>query len=165
MSREARVRRSNMVGTTMLLSTRPVEFLNKANVRVRRSSERSASSSVCIGITSRSAAASALIVNQCSALVSVSLGDESSDRNGGKIGVSVVAGPIFKGKLLGFDEVMQVFHAAETVGLEIVGFQNIQDLQSSDALAIGRQFPNVVPSVVGGNGFDPFALMAGQVFC
>ena len=63
LSREARVRRSNMVGTTMFASWRPVELLNSSRVRMSRSSERRASSSVCIGTINSSAAASALMTS------------------------------------------------------------------------------------------------------
>ncbi len=46
---------------------------------------------------------------------------------------------------------------------KIVAFQDIEHLQRRDALAVGRQFPHVIATVIGADRLDPFALVAGQI--
>ncbi len=42
-------------------------------------------------------------------------------------------------------------------------FEHVQNLQHRDALAIGRQFPNIVTAIVGRNGIRPIVFVRREV--
>lgn len=44
-----------------------------------------------------------------------------------------------------------------------VSFEDIEHLQGSDALGIGRQFKDLVAAVKRGDGLDPFGAMCSEV--
>ncbi|MEZ6073819.1 MAG: hypothetical protein R3C10_26955 [Pirellulales bacterium] len=85
------------------------------------------------------------------------------DRHVGQIGIGVKAGPIGEGELFRLDEQMQVLGRVVSEATQIVGFEQIEHLQGRDALAIGRQFPDVVATKVRRDRLDPGVLVFGEV--
>ena len=106
----------------------------------------------------------ALRINELPALAGIFLGNEGLDRHTRKGHIGVETGPVFKGQFLSLHEIVNAIGAAIAHGGDIVAFQDIKDLEGSDPLAVGGQFPDIVAAVVGGDRLHPLGGVGSQVF-
>ena len=100
---------------------------------------------------------------QLAAFLRIGFRDQTRDRRVVERGIGVRRSAVGERDLFRFDEQMHVLGAAETVAFQIVGFEQIEDLQRGDALPVRRQFPDVVTAIVGADRVDPFAGVRGHV--
>ena len=101
--------------------------------------------------------------DQRAAFAGVVLGDQPLDGRGMERGIGVPARAVGERQLLGLDEQMHMLGAAEAVGLQIVGFEQVEDLQRGDALPARRQFPQLDAAITRRHRFDPVAGVRGHV--
>ena len=104
-----------------------------------------------------------LQVDQLGPLCGILLRDQLRDRQLAERRIGVELGPIGKGQLLGLDEQVKPLGTAGAHPADIVRLDQVEHLQGGDALAVGRQFPDVVAAVVGRDRLDPFGRVIGQV--
>ena len=104
-----------------------------------------------------------LRINQFDALLSVFLGDQLFERHLRKIHVGVVNCPILESQFLGFDEQMQMLGGVGLHGADVKVLQQIEDLQSGDSLAVGRDLPDVVATIARADRLDPVGGMLPKV--
>ncbi len=101
--------------------------------------------------------------DQRAALVGILFAQQRLDRGRGEVGIRVKARPVFKGETLGFDLHMQRVRAHIAHAGEIIVFQDLKHLQGGDALALGRQFPDVIAAIIDADRLDPFRAVIGEI--
>ena len=85
-------------------------------------------------------------------------------RQARKIGIGIEARDIGIGEPLGFHHVVQRFGASALPLRQVDILEDIDHLQRGKALAVGRQFAQLVPILVPGTGgLDPFAAVGGKI--
>ena len=83
---------------------------------------------------------------------------------GGEVGIGIEARDIGIGEPLGFDHEVQRFGASALPLRQVDILEDIDHLQRGKALAVGRQFAQLVPILVAGaGGLDPFAAVGGKI--
>ncbi len=77
--------------------------------------------------------------------------------------IGKILGPVGVGEFFGFDEEVKIIGAVPSHRPNVVTFQDVQDLERGNSLAVGRKLPHIVAAVVGRDGFDPFGPVVLEV--
>ena len=102
-------------------------------------------------------------IDELSSLRGVGFGDQLGHGDGVEVRVGVELRPVLEGQLLRLQEPVNMLHAPETGPPQIEPLQDVEDLKRSDPLAVGRQLPQLVSAIRGGNGLHPLRPVGGQV--
>ena len=98
------------------------------------------------------------------ALFGVVLRVEPVDGDFGEVGIGVVAGAVFVGEALGFGHDVEGLRRLETHAAEIEVLEDVEHLQSGEALGVGVHTADVDAAVVGDEGIEPLGLHVAEVF-
>ena len=102
-------------------------------------------------------------VDQLAALGRVAFREQTGERNLGESRIGIELRAIGPGDFLRFDHGVQCVGRIAPHRPQIESFENVQDLQRGDALAVRRQFKNVVAAVICRDRIDPRAGMFFEI--
>ena len=89
----------------------------------------------------------AIPIDQAAPLLRIGCRNEFGNRRLVKCRIGIEAGSIFEREFFGFDEEVQMVGAAEAGAAQGRTLEKLQHLQCHDALAVGRQLPDIVAAI------------------
>ena len=94
-------------------------------------------------------------IDELAAPGGIVLRDQPFHRHLGEGRISVEFRAVLEHQLFGLDHHMKRGGALEPHRAQVESLEDVQHLQRGDALAVGREFINVVPAIISGNRLDP----------